>query len=85
VRRAGGAFGAPAQVSPDGQIALWPDVAVDDAGEVLVGWLTNDSGAGSGNVEATLLKSGPWDWAASRCGGRRRSSPSSWWRSAERG
>ena len=56
LRPAGGSFGAPAQVSPDGQIALWPDVAVDDAGETLVGWITNDSGGGSGDVEATLLK-----------------------------
>src|SRR4051812_8348833 len=47
---------APVQVSPDGQIALWPDVAVDDAGEVLAGWIANDSGGGSGDVQATVLK-----------------------------
>jgi len=56
LRPAGGTFGAPAQLSPDGQIALWPDVAVDDAGETLVGWITNGSGGGSGDVEARLLK-----------------------------
>ena len=52
LRPAGGSLGTPMQVSPDGEIALWPDVAVTDEGDVLVGWIHNTSGG----VEATVLK-----------------------------
>ena len=52
--QAGGAFGADQAISDPATAALWPSIAITPKGEAIAAWVTNDSGAGSGQPAAAI-------------------------------
>jgi hypothetical protein len=55
---AGGAFGEPVRVNPDGETGLWPTAAIAPNGDTVVTWTHNSDGSGGGSVEASVLPAG---------------------------
>ena len=53
-RAAGAAFGPATQVSRTGHASLWPSAAITATGQAILSWVTNDSGGGSGAVDAAV-------------------------------
>ncbi len=56
--QAGGAFGADQAISDPAKASLWPSIAVTPKGEAIAAWVTNDSGAGSGQPAAAMEQIG---------------------------
>jgi hypothetical protein len=54
----GGAFSAPAALSPAGVIGLWPSVAITASGDTLATWTRSVEGFGSGGVQAAVRPAG---------------------------
>jgi hypothetical protein len=52
--QAGGAFGADQPISDPAKASLWPTIAITPKGEAIAAWVTNDSGAGSGQPAASI-------------------------------
>jgi hypothetical protein len=55
---AGGAFGPDEAISAAEHNALWPTVAMTDAGDAVASWITNDDGSGGGRVAAAVYRTG---------------------------
>jgi hypothetical protein len=56
--QAGGAFGADQAISDPAKASLWPSIAITPKGEAIAAWVTNDSGAGSGQPAAAMEQIG---------------------------
>jgi len=54
--RASGEFAPAARLSPPGPNALWPSIAMTDAGKAIAVWVTNTGGGGSGSPTAAMTR-----------------------------